>query len=191
MKKYTISPEFRPRVSFNPKFKLNDSENAPYVKALAAFGMARIKNSARPYHEKHRGVSDRGATGKPVELTLLDIEKIIINSNGVSPNGVPIYFAPLGILRIPGPAEKAGLVTEEERNRFPSFDRIDSSKGYVVGNVQLTTKGFNLGKSSQSINTTSTTTLANISLKYYDINVEMSVSASFLADTLKQLANKN
>jgi hypothetical protein len=70
--------------------------------------MERINSSAKPYHKKHKGVKDNGKNGKEVTITHNDLVQIITKSNGKSPDGIDIYFAPIGILRAPTDAEKFG-----------------------------------------------------------------------------------
>jgi hypothetical protein len=181
-----LTKNYKPRIKFNSKHPISHPENKPYVEALAKFFMERIKQSAKPYHLKHKGVKNSGLSGKIVTVTLEQLEQTIIKSNGKSPDGVSIHFAPVGILKVPNDAEKFGLVTSEERSRFPSIDRIISSIGYEPDNIQLTTKKYNLGKSTD-VDTKTTT--SGVSLKWNGIDIELSnVTASFLADTLKELA---
>ncbi len=116
------------------------------------------------------------------------IEKIIIKSNGKSPDGVLIHFAPIGILKSPTEAEEFGFITSEQRGRFPSMDRIVSSIGYDANNMQLTTKRYNLGKSISSADEL-IPSINNVTIKWNGAEFEFSnITASFLADTMKELA---
>ena len=147
----TLTENYKPRIEYNSEYPISHTINRPYIKQLAVWGMERIKSSAKPYHQKHNGVKNNGKMGKEVTVTLAELEEIIIKSDGKSPNGIDIYFGPVGILRNPGQAEKLGFITSEQRSRFPSFDRINSSQYYTVNNIQLTTKSYNLGKSSNDV----------------------------------------
>ena len=80
------------------------------------------------------------------------------------------------------------MLTDDENSRFPSFDRIDSSKGYIRENLQLTTKSYNLGKSSNDTKHIEFTEKATI--KWNGVEIEITnPTASLLANTLKQLVN--
>ena len=185
-----LTKDFTPRFPYYSEFPLSHSQNEPYVNSLVIWAMERIKQCALPYHKKNRGVSDNGAKGKEVTITASELKEVIIKSNGVSPNGQPIYLAPVGILRKPGEAERVGLVTSEQRNRFPSIDRIDSSKGYIKGNVQLTTKNYNLGKSNNTILLKEQTEKGNVTFNFKGIDVNLNeVTSSFLISTLQGLGN--
>lgn len=184
-----LTKNFNPRIKYYSEYSLSDSENYEYVTALAKWAMGRIRTSAKPYSDKHYGVKDTGKPGKQVTVTLTDLKEMIIKSNGKSPNGVNIHLAPIGILNNPKNAREVGLLTNEEQSRFPSVDRIDSSKGYTPDNIQLTTKSYNLGKSSNDAPPTYQT-IEKVTLKWKGVEVELNQpTASFLATTLKELAN--
>jgi hypothetical protein len=184
-----LSKDYKPRIVYDVNYPLNHRNNYPFVVQLARWCKERIDSAARPYDKKHNGVKDNGKPGKEVNVTLNDLEQMIIKSNGKSPNGVDIHLAPVGILRKPGEAQRLGLVTNEQRSRFPSVDRIDSSKGYIRGNIQLTTKSYNLGKSSNDVSPTYHT-IEKVTLKWKGVEVELNQpTASFLANTIKELAN--
>ena len=185
--KLTIN--YTPRCYKHEEYPLNHPINEPFTWQLATWGMGRIKTAAKPYHEKHNGVRDNGTSGKEVNITKEELRQIIINSNGKSPNGVDIHFPPVGILQKIGEAERLGLITNEQRGRIPSFDRIDSSKGYFFENLQLTTKSFNLGKGNLNTAPTALESLPTINIKWNGVQVELNhVTASFLATTMKELA---
>ena len=121
-----LTKNYKPRCEYYKEYSLGHPDNDKFLNQFAGWSMERIKASAKPYHKKHLGVNDNGAKGKEVSVTLSELKQIIIKSNGKSPDGVNIFIAPVGILRKPGHAEKLGLITKEERSRFPSIDRIDS-----------------------------------------------------------------
>jgi hypothetical protein len=185
----TLTKNYSPRVKYDSRYPINHPNNKEYVKQLAVWGMERIKGSAKSYAKKNKGVKDTGKPDKVITVTLEDLERVIIDSNGKSPNGNDIHFASVGILRNPGTAEKLGFVTSEQRSRFPSWDRIDSSKGYIPKNIQLTTKSYNLGKSSYNIGS-SNPLPEKATIKWNGIEVEITnPTASLLANTLKELTN--
>ncbi len=185
-----LTKDYKSRFPYYSELPLNHPNNEPFVDSLATWGMDRINSCALPYHAKNKGVKDNGARGKEVTITKSQLKEIIIKSNGISPNGQEIYLAPTGILRKPGEAERLGLITSEQRNRFPSFDRIDSSKGYISGNVQLTTKNYNLGKSNNTILLKTQTERGNVTFNFKGIDVNLNeVTSSFLITTLQGLGN--
>lgn len=190
--KLTIN--YTPRCYYHTEYPLSHPINEQYVTQLTNWGMGRIKTAAKPYHEKHIGVKDNGTIGKDVTITKKELKQIIINSHGKSPNGVDIHFPPVGVLQKIGDAERLGFITNEQRGRIPSFDRIDSSKGYIPGNIQLTTKTYNLGKSNLNMTSTIPANSAlevpsTISIKWNGIEAQLNnVSSSFLANTMKELA---
>lgn len=185
-----LTKDYTSRFPYYSELPLNHPLNEPFVESLATWGMDRINSCALPYHAKHIGVKDNGTRGKEVSITKSELKEIIIKSNGISPNGQQIYLAPTGILRKPGEAERLGLITSEQRNRFPSFDRIDSSKGYVRGNIQLTTKNYNLGKSNNIILPNEQIERGNATINFKGIDITLNeVSSSFLITTLQGLGN--
>jgi hypothetical protein len=185
----TLTKDYCPRFTYDSNYPIDHPNNRRYIQQLAVWLMERIKASAQPYHKKHKGVKNNGTAGKEITTTLSGLEKIIIESNGKSPNGVDIHFAPVGILRNPGPAETLGFVTSEQRSRFPSVDRIDSSKGYIDDNIQLTTKSYNLGKSTYNIPITTGLT-ERVTIKWKGAEAELfNPTSSFVANTLKELTN--
>jgi adenine-specific DNA methylase len=183
-----LTENYKPRIEYNAEFPLDDLKNRPFVEQLARFLATRSKHSAKSYADKNKGVKNSGKGGKEYTVTIKDFIEAIIKSNGKSPDGTIIHFAPLGIFNMPTQAIAAGLLTSEQQSRFPSIDRIDSSKGYIPGNIQLTTKRYNLGKSSNDVVVTPIIK-ENVTLKWKGIEVEMEVTSSFLANTLKELVN--
>lgn len=184
----SFTKDYTPRVSYDSNYPIGHPNNQKYVDSLAILGMARIKSSAQPYHQKHKGVKNKGKVGKVVTVTIDDLKEIIVKSNGKSPNGADIYFGPAGILLNPTKAVKYGMITNDDRSRFPSWDRIDSSKGYTKENIQLTTKSYNLGKSENDVIINKSTEI--ITLRWKGAEVDLSnITASFLANTLKELTN--
>lgn len=184
-----LTKDYRPRLKYDSNYSLGHIDNDAFVTQLANWCIRRAKSSANPYHKKHNGVRDNGKKGKQVTVTLKEMKQIIINSNGKSPDGVDIHLAPIGILNKPKNAIEVGLLTNEQHSRFPSVDRIDSSKGYTADNIQLTTKSYNLGKSSNDAPPTYQT-IEKVTLKWKGVEVELNQpTSSFLANTLKELTN--
>ena len=184
----SFTKNYTPRVSYDSNYPIGHPNNQKYVDSLATLGMARIKSSAQPYHKKHNGVKNKGKAGKIVTVTIDDLKKIIIKSNGKSPNGADIYFGPAGILLNPTKAVQYGMITNDDRSRFPSWDRMDSSKGYTKENIQLTTKSYNLGKSENDV--TDNTSPERVTIKWKGAEAELfNPTSSFLANTLKELTN--
>lgn len=147
----TFTKDHKPRYAYDPNFNISDPQNSAYVKSLAKHLLTRMKSSAKAYHEKHKGVKDNGKSGKKVTIKLKQVEQKIRDTRGISPDGVKIYWGPVAYLQNPGRAIKLGLMTEEENSRKPSVDRIKSViKEYSNTNVQITTKKYNLGKSSEA-----------------------------------------
>ena len=186
----TLTQNYNPRIKFNSDYPIEHPTNKGYLDMLSTFLLTRTKTSAKPYWKKHIGVKDTGKPGKEWTITQEDIKKAIIKSKGKSPNGINIYFGPHGILQEPGRAKQIGLLTEDENNCFPSIDRIDSTKGYVSGNIQLTTKNYNLGKSSDNVLPTyQIDKTITVSLDYKGVKMETEMTASFFANVVKELVN--
>jgi len=183
----TLTKNYRARCPFNPSFGIGDDENSMYLDSLAKWHMLRIKQSAKPYHEKHLGVADNGKRGKVVAVTHEEIKQLIIDANGVSPDGTKIYFGSLGCLNNPSRAIALGLMTSDENSRKPSFDRIDSDKPYIKDNLQHTTKGYNIGKGSDD---SYSTVSQNIKVRVKNIEFIIdNCSPQFLAHYTQSLAN--
>jgi hypothetical protein len=181
-----FTENYTPRVVYNSNYPIGHPNNEKYVESLAVWGMARIKASAQPYHKKHKGVRDKGKKGKLVTVTIEDLKEIIIKTNGKSPEGNEIYFGPTGYLLHPSKSQEYGFITDDERRRFPSWDRIDSSKDYTKENLQLTTKAYNLGKSTNDERNFQS--LEKATLKWHGVELEITnPTASLLANTMKQL----
>jgi hypothetical protein len=187
--KSKLTANYKSRFPYYSEHPLNHPKNAGYVCSLAKWALNRIKSSAKPYSDKHKGVKDNGKPGKVISITARDLEEIIIKSNAISPDGVSIHLASLSVLNQPGTAMKLNMLTSEQRNRFPSIDRIDSSKGYVKGNIQLTTKNYNLGKSNNTILSNQQIEKNTLVFNYNGLeNITITeVSASFVNDLLRKL----
>jgi len=185
----TLTKNYSPRVKYDSNYPIGHPNNQQYVDMLANLGMTRITSSAQPYHKKHNGVKNKGKVGKVVTVTIDDLKEIIIKSNGKSPNGADIYFGPSGILLNPTKAQEYGMITDDDRSRFPSWDRIDSSKGYSKENIQLTTKSYNLGKSTNDVVSSNLLT-ERVTIRWKGAEAELyNPTSSFVANTLKELAN--
>jgi hypothetical protein len=186
-----LTKNYSPNIYYKKEYSIDHIENDRYVTSLAMWGMGRIRTSAKPYAGKHPGVKDTGKPGKKVTVTLDELKKIIINSNGKSPDGTNIYFAPIGILNAPTRAKELGLLTEDEHNRFPSFDRIVSSlKEYSFSNIQLSTLTYNRVKGERNILPTYTDKeVISVRLEYKGVKMETEMTSSFFANMVKDLVN--
>jgi hypothetical protein len=182
-----LTKNYRARNPFNPNFGIGDPENNRYLDSLVKWSMAKIKAGAKPFHEKY-GTPDKGAAGKIVSITSAELKQKIIDSKGLSPDGVKIYFGNIGVLNKPGQAIKVGLMTSDENNRKPSFDRIDSSiKEYSNDNVQVTTKSYNISKGSDDSYSTTTQDI-KVKVKNIEFTID-NCSPQFLAHYTQSLAN--
>jgi hypothetical protein len=182
-----LTQNYTPRVSFNFDYGIDHPINEPYLNSLSSWLMERIKRAAKPYHQKHPGVSDNGKKGKVVTITMEQLKQKIRDTNGLSPDGIPIYFGPTTLMSNPNRAIKLGLMTEEENQRKPSVDRIDSGlKEYSKENVQIVTKKYNLGKSdSNGINTIN----PSVKIQVGKVNITLdNCSPQYLAAYTQSLA---
>ena len=183
-----LTKQFTPRISFNYEYKIDHPTNEPYINSLTGWLMERIRRAAKPYHEKHPGVANNGRGGKKVTITMEELKQKIIDTNGISPDGVPIYFGPIALMASPSQAIRLGLMTEDENQRKPSVDRIDSTlKEYSKENVQIVTKKYNLGKSdSNDIHTNN----PSVKIQIGKVNITLdNCSAQYLAAYTQSLAS--
>jgi len=151
MATHKFNKDYSPRYPFRPEFGIGDPENLKYLNSLTKWLMSKIILNAKPYHEKHNGVSDNGKEGKKITITFEQMKQKIIDTNGVSPDGIEIYFGSPTLMNSPSRAIELGLMSAEENSRKPSWDRKNTNEEngpihYGKNNIQLTTKGFNLGK---------------------------------------------
>jgi len=193
MATYKLTKNYTPRIKFNTDFSIGDKENEQYLNSLAKWHMGGIKQGAKSYNEKHPGTTNNGKKGKDVIVTVEELKELIIEANGISPDGAKIYFAPVGYLNNPGQAMKLGLMTADENSRKPSFDRknTDETMGsihYIKNNLQHTTMRYNLGKGSNDLSLTMT---QNVKIKVKN-SIELNIddcSPQFLAAYTQSLAN--
>lgn len=187
MARATFTENYIPRVSFNSDYGIEHPINEPYVNSLTSWLMERIKRAAKPYHQKHPGVSDNGKKGKVVTITMDELKQKIRDTKGVSPDGVPIYFGPTTLMSNPNRAIKLGLMTDDENQRKPSVDRIVSEiKEYSNENVQIGTKKYNLGKSDSKV---STITNPSVQIQVGKVNITLdNCSPQYLAAYTQSLA---
>ena len=181
-----LTKNYRPRVVFNPSYGLDHPINDAYLSSCAGYMMTRVKSSARPYHEKHKGVKDNGTKGKIVTITKEEMKQKLIETNGKSPCGSNLYLGPVAYMQNPKRAMELGLMTAEENSRKPSPDRIDSSlKIYSNDNIQITTKKYNLGKSNDD----SPMGVANAKIEVGKVNITLEgVTPQYLAAYTQSLA---
>jgi hypothetical protein len=143
--------KYNPTIKYNPSYPIYHKENDAYVKYLANRLYSNIKKTSKAYHLKHTGVPDRGAKGKVVTVTPLQLESLIRNSNGrCAISGVELFFGPPQSFTEPTKMLNDKHMTEDEALRRPSVDRINSSKGYTADNIQLTTMSSNAAKGKYS-----------------------------------------
>jgi hypothetical protein len=187
MTKNVLTKNYTPRITFNSEYGIDNPINEPYVNSLAGWLMDRIKRAAKPYHQKHYGVSDNGNKGKIVTITMNQLKQKIKDTKGLSPDGVPIYFGPTTLMTNPNRAIELGLMTDDENQRKPSVDRIDSGlKVYSNENVQIGTKKYNLGKSDSKVNNTFN---PSVQIKIGKVNITLdNCSPQYLAAYTQSLA---
>lgn len=187
-----VTSNYKCTYPYQPQFKISSIENSEYVKRLASWMMGRIKSSAKPYHNKHNGVKDSGATGKKVTITHKQLVQKIIDTNGTTDDGTKLYFGPPVLMANPGRAVKLGLMTSDENSRKPSADRIHSKKGdgtngeYSNDNIQIITKSQNLAKGADDV-----VAAKNHNVKVTVGSVELLIencSAKYLASYTQSLA---
>jgi hypothetical protein len=181
-----LTENYTPRVSFNTEYGIEHPMNDDYVTSVSKWLMQRIKKSAQPYSQKHKGVKDTGKPGKKVEITLEELKQKVRDTKGVDPNGIPIYWGPTTLMSQSGKAIKLGLMTEDENQRKPSADRLISKDGhYTNDNVQITTKTYNLGKS----NSNGSTNTSNVTIKVGKVDILLeNCSPQYLAAYTQSLA---
>jgi len=188
MATHKFNKDYSPRYPFRPEFGIGDPENLKYLNSLTKWLMSKIILNAKPYHEKHNGVSDNGKEGKKITITFEQMKQKIIDTNGVSPDGIEIYFGSPTLMNSPSRAIELGLMSAEENSRKPSVDRIVSKlKEYSNENIQIVTKGFNLGKGADDSYSTIT---QNVKVKVKN-GIELildNCSPQFLAAYTQSLA---
>jgi hypothetical protein len=181
-----VTKTYTSRYPYFPEYPIDHPKNRPYVRSLAKYLLGKTKNCAKPHHKKYPGVRDNGNVGKKNTLTVQQIEQRILESGGVCAiTGDKLHFANLGVMQHPALSKKEGLLTEEQSPRRPSVDRIDSSKPYEVGNIQIVTIRGNAAKGPYDIVPQRKEVVA-VSVEVGVVKVTFNaVSASFLSDFVK------
>jgi hypothetical protein len=182
-----ITKKYNSRNPHFPEYPIDHPKNRPYVRSLAKHLLSNTKNSAKPHHLKYPGVRDTGNVGKKNTLTVEQVEKKILESGGVCAiTGDKLHFANLGVMQYPTAARREGLLTEEQSPRRPSVDRIDSSKPYEAGNIQIVTIRGNAGKGSYDVPQRKevATVLVEVGAVKFTFN---EVSASYIGEVYEKL----
>ncbi len=185
-----LTKNYKPTVTFNEEYSIGHSINARYLTSVAKYLMSKINQSSREYHKKHKGVKNNGNTGKEVKLTLDDIKRMIIESEGKSKlSGKKIFFGPIMVMENPTAALKFGFMTEDQKLRRPSIDRIISSKKvYDVENSRLITMAENMGRGNSDTDAGYNSEYTSVTLEYRTAKVTLTeCTSSYLADILKNL----
>jgi hypothetical protein len=142
------------------------------------------------YHKKHKGVKNNGNTGKEVKLTLDDIKRMVIESEGKSKlSGKKLFFGPVTVMGAPAAALTLGFMTEDQKQRRPSIDRIVSSKKvYDVENSRLVTMAENMGRGNSDTDVGYSSEYVTVTLEYKTAKVTLTeCTSSYLVDVLKNL----
>jgi hypothetical protein len=192
----SLKKSYTARITYNPNYPIGSKENKEWLKSQSTYLYRNILKSARAYYNKHE-LSDKArfnsrSKPKDVTITIEDIERAIIKSNGVSPDGTPIYFGPITLQRNPTKAIQLGLMSRDESMRKPSVDRIDSKNGYVNGNIQITTMAYNLGKGVGNGVVLPKKESPAIVVRFNGIEVQFSEipDSTYLANYTSSLANR-
>ena len=194
-----LTESYTPTITYQSNYNIGSKENERYINSLSKYLYGLILKSARAYSQKHLledGAKSR-SNSKPKEVTVtdVDIKQSIIKSKGISPDGTPIYFGPITLMRNPTKAIELGLMSPVERMRKPSVDRIDSTKGYTPDNIQITTMEFNLGKGVGAGTTVkpipSIPSIPSVTIRYKGVEVQFGElpDSTFLANYTSSLAN--
>ena len=103
--------------------------------------MSRVRSSAKTAKEKGQiyGRTD----SLEIDIDAEYLQELYEKSNGYCP-----YHLAIGIYK----KVDINLVFESYNMLSPSVDRIDSTKGYIRGNVVITHRITNLGKNKTSFN---------------------------------------
>lgn len=103
--------------------------------------MSRVRSSAKSAKEK-------GQIYGRVECLEIDIDAEYLKELYQSYNGYCPYYLAIGVYK----KVDINLIFESHNMLSPSVDRIDSTKGYIKGNVVITHRITNLGKNQLSFN---------------------------------------
>jgi hypothetical protein len=185
-----LTKNYKPIVTFNEEYSIGHSINARYLTSVAKYLMSKIKQSSKQYHEKHYGVKNNGKPGKEIRLTLDDIKRMVIESEGKSKlSGKKIFFGPIVVMENPTAALTLGFMTEDQKLRRPSIDRIVSSKKvYDVENSRLVTMAENMGRGNSDTDAGYSSEYATVTLEYKTAKVTLTeCTSSYLVDVLKNL----
>lgn len=107
----------------------------------------RVPNEFSPYRQALRIARSRATgCGRDFDLTLQDLKEIWEKQNGICPyTGWAMY--------LPKSVGEYSRRCGEDNPRKASLDRIDSSQGYIKGNVQFVCHMANVAKHSYSHDT--------------------------------------
>ena len=185
-----LTKNYKPIVTFNKEYSIGHSINARYLTSVAKYLMSKIKQSSKQYHEKHNGVKNNGKSGKEIRLTLDDIKRMVIESEGKSKlSGKKLFFGPATVMENPADALTLGFMSEDQKLRRPSIDRIISSKKvYDVENSRLVTMAENMGRGNSDTDAGYSSEYTTVTLEYKTAKVTLTeCTSSYLVDVLKNL----
>ena len=185
-----LTKNYKALVTFNEEFPIEHPINSRYLTSVSKYLMAKIIQSSRAYHEKHYGVQNNGNTGKEIKLTLDDVKRMVIESEGKSTlSGKKLFLGPVTVMENPTDAIRLGFMTEEQKSRRPSIDRIVSSKKvYDIKNSRIITMQENMGRGSSDTDVSFQSEHTTVTLEYNSAKVTLTeCTSSYLADVLKNL----
>ena len=115
---------------------------------------------------------------------------MVIESEGKSKlSGKKLFFGPATVMENPADALTLGFMSEDQKLRRPSIDRIISSKKvYDVENSRLVTMAENMGRGNSDTDAGYSSEYTTVTLEYKTAKVTLTeCTSSYLVDVLKNL----